>query len=823
MIKNNFIHFFRKRILPILFLVTSITGLSQEICNNGIDDDGDGLIDLNDITECACNTPPPVVNSIIPNPSFELMGACPNTYSQMTFATGWLPSCGSPDYFNTCGYLFPAINMAGLNPFPSGNGIAGEIFLQDYKENISCCLSTPMIAGTSYKIKFDVASTPLDPHTLNLVFGGITYDPIDIVIYGSANCNTMALSIISPCPTSDPSWIQLGSVTYTPNMTWENVSITFTPSININSIIIGGPCSLPSSYPYNSWNSPPFFPYFYFDNFILNSSLSFGPSVHISNSGHYCTDDLVLKASMADTTALHPTLQWYHNDIAIAGATTNTLNIPPGTTGLGNYQVWLTSGVNCVLSSKYSVTSAAPVIAVNSLSVCPGSVATLSASSICSSYIWSTGVITNTINVNPTITSNYTVIGSLGTCTSQAVSKVSIFPPVLTVTGNTVICVGQSTTLTASGSVIYHWTDPALSLNYNASAIVVSTPSATTTYTVFGASSPFSANSCTAQAIVTVSIAPSPTITIIPNTSTICAGNSTNLSASVAGSNTYTWSTGETTSAIHVIPLSTAIYTVSSGSGSCVSKATATVNIAPDFSFSVSSPTICSGQTATLIASGANSYTWASGSHSSNYITLPLYNNTMYTVTGGNALDCKSIATASVYVYHPHANFSGLNQSVYTLESSLQLTNQSSDATSYKWELCGGVFSTNTTISLPLKDTGNCCISLTAYASSCVDSITKCFKIVPEPSITIPNVFTPNNDNHNDFFKIASTGLKTLNCSIFDRWGLKIYEWDGIDGFWDGKTNSISVTAGTYFYIVNYTDSKNNSQTQKGFLSLFGE
>ena len=41
----------------------------EEICDNAIDDDNDGLIDLND-SDCACILVEPV--SLIPNPSFEL-------------------------------------------------------------------------------------------------------------------------------------------------------------------------------------------------------------------------------------------------------------------------------------------------------------------------------------------------------------------------------------------------------------------------------------------------------------------------------------------------------------------------------------------------------------------------------------------------------------------------------------------------------------------------------------------------------------------------------------------------------------------------------
>ena len=52
-------------------MLSAFTCFSQEICDNAIDDDGDGLIDLND-EECLCNGE--LVPSIIPNASFESFG-----------------------------------------------------------------------------------------------------------------------------------------------------------------------------------------------------------------------------------------------------------------------------------------------------------------------------------------------------------------------------------------------------------------------------------------------------------------------------------------------------------------------------------------------------------------------------------------------------------------------------------------------------------------------------------------------------------------------------------------------------------------------------
>ncbi|MXN92495.1 hypothetical protein GR160_14795 [Flavobacterium sp. Sd200] len=50
-------------------LLLSTACFAQEICDNGIDDDGDGLIDLND-SDCRCGNQTPVP-SIIPNASLK--------------------------------------------------------------------------------------------------------------------------------------------------------------------------------------------------------------------------------------------------------------------------------------------------------------------------------------------------------------------------------------------------------------------------------------------------------------------------------------------------------------------------------------------------------------------------------------------------------------------------------------------------------------------------------------------------------------------------------------------------------------------------------
>ena len=77
-----------KSVLSIYFVLLVSVLFAQENCFNGIDDDGDGLIDINDTEDCFCEgTSGGEIESIIPNPSFEDFSCCPTTFSQLNCAT----------------------------------------------------------------------------------------------------------------------------------------------------------------------------------------------------------------------------------------------------------------------------------------------------------------------------------------------------------------------------------------------------------------------------------------------------------------------------------------------------------------------------------------------------------------------------------------------------------------------------------------------------------------------------------------------------------------------------------------------------------------
>lgn len=99
-------------------------------------------------------------------------------------------------------------------------------------------------------------------------------------------------------------------------------------------------------------------------------------------------------------------------------------------------------------------------------------------------------------------------------------------------------------------------------------------------------------------------------------------------------------------------------------------------------------------------------------------------------------------------------------------------------------------------------------------------SITVCDTTHPS-SLTIPNVFTPNNDGINDVFKIISKNILTLDCKIYNRWGILVNELTKFNEVWDGRTTSgLQCTTGVYYYVITSTGEDGKDYNEKGVMEL---
>lgn len=352
-----------KRLLLLFYFVfLSTSSYGQENCNNGIDDDGDGLIDLND-TDCNCVNVG--LTSLFPNPSFETFSYCPSSNSQLDLAVPWQQATNATtDFFHNC---YPNITYAimafGLQNFPDGNGAVGAFYRDTWKEYLGLQLTTPLLAGTNYQLTFQIAGMISDPSSqVNPPFNMDIYEPVNVTIFGNPNSTSFPVPTQVSPNTADPNWIDIGNVKYNPTSDWKEITILFTPSVNINSLMIGAPSVLPSSYHEVSGASQ--YAFFLYDNLILNKSSDF--KVNITSTGSMCSNNLVLQSNLTTTFNSNVTYQWYKNNIAIIGATNPNCAVPFNVNNIGSYCVKITNGSQCYISNRLEIndTTVSPSVAI---------------------------------------------------------------------------------------------------------------------------------------------------------------------------------------------------------------------------------------------------------------------------------------------------------------------------------------------------------------------------------------------------------------------------------------------------------------------------
>ena len=87
--------------------------------------------------------------------------------------------------------------------------------------------------------------------------------------------------------------------------------------------------------------------------------------------------------------------------------------------------------------------------------------------------------------------------------------------------------------------------------------------------------------------------------------------------------------------------------------------------------------------------------------------------------------------------------------------------------------------------------------------------------------LEIPNVFSPNNDQVNDYFEVSTDGTTVYEFSVFTRSGTRIFHSLSPRIFWDGKSlDGIDLREGTYYYIIEEQGGSNPFE-KAGFIYLY--
>lgn len=448
----------------------------------------------------------------------------------------------------------------------------------------------------------------------------------------------------------------------------------------------------------------------------------------------------------------------------------------------GSYTVVVTAANTCTSGASATLSFIPlPVLAASSATVCFNQPATLSASGA-ATYTWTgpngflyagnSPVISSANAVSAGI---YTVLGQgANTCTMTSAASLTTMPlPVVSATG-TIVCFKDLAPLASAGStdvVSYSWYGPGGYTSAGQNTTVASaTNVAPANYTVVVTA----LNSCTQQAVASLSTYALPLVTATPTL--ICRNEPFTLAA--GGALNYSWSgpagtgSGPTLLIASVNAASAGIYTVTgTDANNCSNVATAKIDTLPLPKISAAGSTVCIGNPATLIASGAVSYAWtgpagynAGGANA----VIPAASSAatqIYSVVGTGVNSCTQIATVMLDTWP-------LPLPVITAPTRLCLNTslvlQAAGAKTYTWTGPYSYSSTIKNVTIPLynmKQAGTYSLNVTD-SLGCKNFTTASVKIDPLP---VGELLSSNRTNNCLPFcadyQLKSTGLSPIVSS----------------------------------------------------------
>jgi gliding motility-associated-like protein len=234
--------------------------------------------------------------------------------------------------------------------------------------------------------------------------------------------------------------------------------------------------------------------------------------------------------------------------------------------------------------------------------------------------------------------------------------------------------------------------------------------------------------------------------------------------------------------------------------------------------------TVNNSNSGSALISSCKNHTWQANNQT--YAT-----SGNYTTILTNILGCDSIANLNLTINNnvfSSENIINCDRYLWHVDSNLYTSSGTYTDTVFNSNGCDSIITLNLTInkSLSSYDSISTCHEYlwpinnnkytfsgtfldTIISSIGCDSIVHLILDIENITFFAPNSFTPNQDEHNELFRIVSAEAiapeEYFEIRIFNRWGKNIYHSNDIEKGWDGTLDGNFMQQGVYVWEIQYT------------------
>ncbi|MFN7118137.1 MAG: gliding motility-associated C-terminal domain-containing protein [Saprospiraceae bacterium] len=448
--------------------------------------------------------------------------------------------------------------------------------------------------------------------------------------------------------------------------------------------------------------------------------------------------------------------------------------------------------------------------------------------------------------VRPDRTTTYRLVAQVPGCTpvEGQITITVISPPNLNATADpATVCRGGSVKLVATSNVpnntFQTFTWQGNNTTFTGAEVNIPNLQNTTDFILTYTYGVNNLNLCgTLRDTVRVNVIEAGNIQIIPSDTTICEGQPVRFNIVASGEVRNPSWTGEALSANNILnPIATpisdiALYVIRAEVGNCPGTLsdTAIIRTIPLPALALRRDTICQGETIELnqeFTPGAI-YNWTSPNDPNFRSNSPIpvvspTQTTTYRVSATNRGCGPVTGEITIPVTIPIPITIEGPESICN-ERPLVLSARRNPLPgipeSFSWNVGGTTFTGEQVSIEKIEARDSIVVTLVYNYGGCTSIVSKVIK-VQNCSIQVPNAFTPNGDNKNDFFNYVGDGTETLiEFKVFNRWGQVVYNNTNPTQGWDGRHNGRDAPSDVYVYIIRVRYIDGTEELKRGNVTL---